>query len=92
MRYGALDAVNMPILDSHGKPETALALLGKITTISKLIGKPTQISNLKRQPNSDTSLPTLVAIGSSTGGPKALATILSLTSKLWSGDCDHSTR
>ncbi len=77
MGYGALDAVNTPLLGSHGKPEAALALLGKIATISKLIGKSSQRSNIKHQINSDTPLPSLVAIGSSTGGPKALATILS---------------
>lgn len=84
MGYGALDAVNTPILGSQGKPEAALALLGKIATIGKLIGKSTQssslkaqTSNLKSQISCDTALPRLVALGSSTGGPKALATILS---------------
>ena len=76
MGYGALDAVNTPILSSQEKPEAALALLKKIATISKLIGKSTQGSNLKPQNFCDTALPPLVAIGSSTGGPKALATIL----------------
>lgn len=75
MSYGALDAVNTPILGSQGKPEAAL--LGKITIIGKLIGKSTQNSNFKLQTNLDTPLPPLIAIGSSTGGPKALATILS---------------
>lgn len=82
---GALDAVNTPILGSQGKPEAALALLGKIATISKLIGKSSQTLNsqlqiLSRKPyslNFPSSLPPLVAIGSSTGGPKALSTILS---------------
>ena len=85
MGYGALDAVNTPILGSQGKPEAALALLGKIATIGKLIGKSTpqssnlksQTSNLQPQTNPRTPLPPLVAIGSSTGGPKALSTILS---------------
>ena len=84
MSYGALDAVNTPILGSQGKPEAAIALLGKIATIGKLIGKSTQtpnsklqILNLKTQTKNYTSIPPLIAIGSSTGGPKALATILS---------------
>ena len=76
MGYGALDAVNTPVLGSHGKPEAALALLGKVATISKLIGKSPH-SNLKPQATCEIPLPFLVAIGSSTGGPKALATILS---------------
>ena len=76
MSCGALDAVNTPILGSQGKPEVAqAALLGKIATIGKLIGK-SKGSNLKPQINPDI-LPPLIAIGSSTGGPKALATILS---------------
>lgn len=82
---GALDAVNTPILGSQGKPEAALALLGKIATISKLIGKSSKTLNSQLQTISPkphcltfaTSLPPLVAIGSSTGGPKALATIVS---------------
>lgn len=74
MGYGALDAVNTPILGSQG---TQAALLGKIATIGKLIGKSTQSPQLKTQNSCDTALPPLVAIGSSTGGPKALATILS---------------
>ncbi len=75
MGCGALDAVNTPILGSNGQPEAAL--LGKISIIGKLIGKSTQTSNFKLQTNLYTSLPPLVVIGSSTGGPKALATILS---------------
>ena len=75
MGCGALDAVNTPILGSKGQPEAAL--LGKISIIGKLIGKSTQTSNFKLQTNLYTSLPPLVVIGSSTGGPKALATILS---------------
>lgn len=84
MGYGALDAVNTPILGSLGKPEATQALLRKIATVGKLIGKSTQNSNLKphssnfnSQIKDDTPLPPLVVIGSSTGGPKALATILS---------------
>lgn len=77
MGYGALDAVNTPILGSQGKPEAAQALLGKIATIGKLIGKSSQGSNFKPHAKLDTSLPPLVAIGSSTGGPKVLSTILS---------------
>ena len=76
MGYGALDAVNTPILSSQEKPEAALALLRKIAMIAKLIGKSTQYSNLKPQISCDIALPPLVAIGASTGGPKALATIL----------------
>lgn len=72
MSYGALDAVNTPNLGSQEKTASVQALLGKIVIIGKLIGKSTS-PNFKHQ----TLEPPLVAIGSSTGGPKALATILS---------------
>ena len=82
MGYGALDAVNIP---DPGSQDTRLAqaLLGKIATLSKLIGKSTQNSK-PRTPSSKPAPPRsspshlpLVAIGSSTGGPKALAAVLS---------------
>ncbi len=83
MSYGALDAVNTPILGSQEKPEASqAALLRKIATSGKLIGKSSQ-TNLQQTSNKhltnlkQTSLPPLIAIGSSTGGPKALSTILS---------------
>ena len=85
MGYGALDAVNTPVLGPSGHPEVAQALLNKMTTIGKLIGKSSgksQSSNHTQTPKSifsshSSRLPPLVAIGSSTGGPNALAKILS---------------
>lgn len=84
MGYGARDAVNTPILGIQGNADTAKPLLAKIATMSKLIGKSNQPLISKTQPvkiaptpASHTLLPPLVAIGSSTGGPKALAAILS---------------
>ena len=82
MGYGALDAVNTPTFGNQDA-QSAQALLGKIATLSKLIGKSTQNSiktpNLKTTPlpTPHSLLPPLVAIGSSTGGPKALAAVLS---------------
>ncbi|PSB20396.1 chemotaxis response regulator protein-glutamate methylesterase [Phormidesmis priestleyi ULC007] len=80
MGYGALDAVNTPVLGNQGTPGAALALLGKIAMISKLTGKPNPpLSTPLRPPLPLQSCPLfpLIAIGSSTGGPKALSTILS---------------
>lgn len=84
MGHGARDAVNTPVLGIPGSPDSAQPLLTKIATLSKLIGKSSQSSTPKSQTSKFTSfstpsslLPPLVAIGSSTGGPKALATILS---------------
>lgn len=85
MGYGALDAVNTPVLGASGNPESAQVFLAKITTIRKLIGKsarttksrtitqnsPSQLSAM------DPQVPPLIVIGASTGGPNALATILS---------------
>jgi two-component system, chemotaxis family, response regulator WspF len=72
LRYGALDAVNTPVLTHSAQPEAAQALLSKIATIAKLIGKSPHAPFYAVR-----SLPPLIAIGSSTGGPKTLSTILS---------------
>lgn len=81
MGYGALDAVCTPILGQRGTTEGAAGLLAKITTMGKLLGKfpgqklrPSSTQRVFRIPG---KVPPLVAIGSSTGGPQALAKILS---------------
>ena len=81
MGYGALDAVNTPVLGNQGTPGAALALLGKIASIAKLNGKSPPPLSFPSPPSSvsfsSSTLPSLIAIGSSTGGPKALSAILS---------------
>lgn len=85
MGYGALDAVSTPVLGPSGNPQAAQAMLAKIVTIGKLIGKSNTNSKsriLTETPKSVFSplasrVPPLVVIGSSTGGPNALAKILS---------------
>lgn len=69
MSYGALDAINIPVLgDGNG-------LLNKIATIARLIGKS---SHRRLQAiGYPKSLSPLVVIGASTGGPQALLVILS---------------
>ncbi len=83
--YGALDAVDTPVLGADGSAEMASKLLAKIARIRKLL-KPaptgskgkfaSRYAKLERRYEPSFTLP-LVAIGSSTGGPKALAAILS---------------
>lgn len=76
MGCGALDATGTPVLGPEGKIEGGAELLKKIATIGKLIGKPVagvRVAPSKIMPR---GTPRLVAIGSSTGGPKALAAIL----------------
>ena len=79
MGCGALDAIATPVLHPNGLMEGSEALLKKISTMAKLLGnvaQPLQAAAHGTKPQSD-HLPPLVAIGSSTGGPKALAKILS---------------
>jgi two-component system response regulator WspF len=79
MSVGALDAVNTPVLEDSPEGNGGDALLAKIETIRRLIG-----DGRDRAPNppSDATPPaphsheTLVAIGSSAGGPAALARVL----------------
>lgn len=74
MGYGALDAINTPTEGSSG-------LLKKIGAIASLIGKSSRqrlVSGvLAKSPPWQKPLPPLIVIGASTGGPKALAKILS---------------
>ncbi len=79
MGYGALDAVNTPVLGMSGDAEGKDEFLQKVSTIGKLIK---QYSNVEpsRLATADSVVKTkgepLVAIGSSSGGPKALAVVL----------------
>jgi len=79
MGCGALDAVQTPLHDRRGMQlESDQRLLKKIVMICKLIGKNVtpiraDIPSPKAVPE---RLPPLIVIGSSTGGPKALADIL----------------
>jgi len=87
MGYGALDAVDTPVLGQEDSASMADKLLAKMATIRRLI-KHTPANNKTKLVNRDAQLErqseifspssvSLVVMGSSTGGPKALATILS---------------
>jgi len=79
MGFGALDAVNTPVLGTSGEALGLQALLTKISTIAKLIGKQPASSRVtqKIQWKALSANPPLLAIGASTGGPSAIAKILS---------------
>ncbi|MBE9210055.1 chemotaxis response regulator protein-glutamate methylesterase [Nostoc sp. LEGE 06077] len=85
MGYGAVDAVNTPVVAGSDKAQSETQLLVKIARIGKTLKKssvstktklPITPRNDERQSDLSLTVP-LVVIGSSTGGPKALATILS---------------
>ncbi|MCX6991857.1 MAG: chemotaxis response regulator protein-glutamate methylesterase [Kiritimatiellaeota bacterium] len=86
MGYGALDAVNTPVLGTDGKLTGAQALLRKIEIIGHLITRPAPMSPAPMSaaatlesgapPMAKGNLP-LIVLGASTGGPAALADILS---------------
>jgi two-component system, chemotaxis family, response regulator WspF len=81
MGWGALDAVNTPVLGMSGEPAGASELLGKIAMLGKLLGKsrPPSAAAVGTTPaivpGAGPGFP-LVAIGASTGGPAALARVL----------------
>jgi two-component system response regulator WspF len=82
MGYGALDAVDTPVLGTSGEVAGAASLIRKIDVIGKLIGKaPSGTTSTAgpapvARPVPEPSLHPLVIIGCSTGGPFALAEIL----------------
>ena len=79
MGHGALDATNIPVMGSDPVAQQGRdALLKKIEMIGKL-SRQSSLSPLRRPalPALNNSVPPLIVIGSSTGGPKALAEVLS---------------
>jgi two-component system response regulator WspF len=80
MSYGALDAVNTPALGIGGKLEGATQFLEKLERIEVLCKKsvsPTRpVKSAAALTEQTSGMPYLVAIGSSTGGPAALAKLL----------------
>jgi two-component system response regulator WspF len=81
MGHGALDAVNTPVLGSRGELSGTEELLKKIDLIGRLVGRPPPITPSPQPPPIPRpeagGLPSLVVIGASTGGPAAVAGVLS---------------
>jgi two-component system response regulator WspF len=80
MGYGALDAVNTPVLGPRQDLDGAEPLIQKLRMVSRLVSHGnTSISpgvQAPETPRAKSDVP-VVAIGASTGGPQALAEILS---------------
>jgi len=84
MSHGALDAVNTPTLNPNGDMAGAEPLLQKLRTVARLVepppGKapqaPSSPGAAARLTQDNSRLP-IVAIGASTGGPQALAQVIS---------------
>ena len=90
MGYGALDVVSTPVLGVSEERELSQTLLSKIAAIGIVTGSlnpkhsipPQSVVSagkaiLNKLSNPPGNLPPLIIIGASTGGPNALATILS---------------
>jgi two-component system, chemotaxis family, response regulator WspF len=79
MGYGALDAVNTPVLGQGQDLDGAEPLIQKLRTVSRLVvgGPSRQVSARSKAAPEDTSSVPVVAIGASTGGPQAIAKVLS---------------
>jgi two-component system response regulator WspF len=75
MGYGALDAVDTPMLGPAGEVSGAGALVEKIGTIAKLVGATADPRRAQRPPATATP-PRLLVVGASTGGPKAVSDLL----------------
>jgi two-component system response regulator WspF len=88
MGYGALDAIDTPTFGLQGEIAASTLLLNKIELIGKLISRSAEaarqaqdaaISTLRRMPAPppEPALEPLILLGASTGGPHALAEVLS---------------
>lgn len=75
MSAGAVNAVDMPTAVADGRVKGAEMLLEKIGLVKKLVGKANASERSLRVQDRD-RLPPIVALGASTGGPQALASVI----------------
>jgi two-component system response regulator WspF len=85
MGLGAFDAANIPTIESGDKSINAASLLAKMEAVIKLMRTGPRLHNkpARRTPYRSTSPQQLIAIGSSAGGPTALATLLTALPKMF---------
>ena len=81
MGHGALDAVDTPILGATGDVSGAGALVEKIGTIAKIVAAAAE-PRRPAAPAAD-SAPRLLVVGASTGGPRAIAELLTPLPRDW---------
>jgi two-component system response regulator WspF len=74
MGAGALDAASTPVIEASGSVRDAEGLLKKILNIERLISKETVDGKAE---SATLRVGPMIAIGSSTGGPRALAEVVS---------------
>jgi len=78
MGCGALDAAGVPYFEDDGSINGAEELLKKIATINKIVSGNRKNNRPQRNRTIvNKQAPSIVAVGSSTGGPKILASIIS---------------
>ncbi len=77
MGYGALDVVSTPVISSSDNENSTVQFVKKLDLIAKLTGKDlTFTANNKDKKLIKSETFPIVAIGASTGGPKAILSIL----------------
>lgn len=81
MGHGALDAIDTPVLGPNGDLTGGGALAEKISMIAKLVGTSAAAAAAAATPRDAT--PALLAVGASTGGPRAISELLGPLPTAW---------